>query len=257
MLREQPLRAKYVGPVLLSTLWDDNQTYAFDLGIPLLQPMAGTNGRKLAVVGGGHSAKHFIQEYRHLGREWDVWGINAMASYLVRKGIPASYYSIDGQPVPREDMRDVTKAVVATTVHRSVLDRFVRNVELFNFKPFRGDPGFLPGPSSAATAPTVATVFKGYEQVAFFGCEGSYDRTSHINKMENRGDYLQVMAGGKTFFTHVDLLLQSEVLAKLIDLYPNVLLDASGGLLAGMRIDKAWQVIWYSDNARTMLQVAA
>lgn len=91
-----------------------------------------------------------------------------------------------------------------------------------------------PGPTTAVAA-TVAAIRYGYEGADFYGCESSYDVTTHAYKWdENLSGLIKVRASNKDFLTKSELLSQAEQLASAIRTFPKLYTDKSGGLLGAL-----------------------
>src|SRR3970040_41887 len=84
-----------------------NALHALSLGLPVIKSEP-AHGRRLAVVGGGASAKIVLDYLR--AYDGDVWGINGTAGWLSSNGIPATYFSIDYLPCTDEEIANVPAA---------------------------------------------------------------------------------------------------------------------------------------------------
>jgi hypothetical protein len=179
----------------------------------------------LAVVGGGHSAAEHIDELR--GWEGEIWAINKTWQWCRNNGIEATFYSIDSLPIIAEWTEGATRAMLADSVHPSVFD-VCKGVTLAR----TGLDAILHDTTSAASAPMIAAE-AGYSSVTFFGCDGSFGNTTHVNK-DVPGARLVVRCGGKEFTTAPDMLMQTEFLAEMARALPEWISVRGNGFLSAL-----------------------
>lgn len=226
-----------------------NALHALSLGLPIIRQQP-AHDRTLAVIGGGASARVALDYIRTL--DADKWGINGAAGWLSSQGIPALYFSIDRVPCTDEEVANVPGAIVELSVDRSVFDKLKdKPIRLFKLD----DDGMAHGTTTATAAPCISALL-GYQRVEFYGCEGCYaPNATHAYKNEDdRADVLVVEAAGMTFLTRPDFLVQSEILAGLINAMPDKFVDCSGGLLRAIRRDPNWSITHCSEKIMASIQ---
>ncbi len=74
----------------------------------------------------------------------------------------------------------------------------------------------------------------GFKSIHYFGCDGSFMDSTHIDRNEARDDLVIIRAGGRDYLTAPDLLLQTQELAGLMIQHPTVYKCRSDGLLPAM-----------------------
>jgi hypothetical protein len=74
----------------------------------------------------------------------------------------------------------------------------------------------------------------GYPSVTFYGCEGSYEHTTHLYMHANDDYLMRVRCGGRDWLTGAEFLMQSQFLAAVCRDVPNHFRERSGGLLTAM-----------------------
>lgn len=225
------------------------------LGLPLLQDRPLTNER-LAVVGGGPSLAGRLEEL--LGFD-EVWAVNGTARWLRDRGIPAKFFSVDPQPELVDYIRGVPEAVLAACCHASVWPHFEReNLRVFDVHDAVGDWLQAEGWSSTVSFGPKLGLHAGYRSVHFFGCDSAFELAvdsiskdyaeiragaTHVDRNETfHKDQLLINAGGKVYRTNLMMMEQAEALSKLLREFPEYLFNHSGGLLAAMLEDEAWEV---------------
>jgi hypothetical protein len=200
--------------------------------------------RRLAVVGGGPLLINHLDELR----SWsgDIWAINRTAQWLKEQGIRATLFTID----PTFMNIDCDDRLLASACHP---DMFVGNCQAFDLIETHPD-GFAGGQSSATRAPHIALKM-GYTHVSFFGCEGSFDEATHVDRDERPPHVMVIRAGAKDFKVTPDMLLQCEELSTLIRTFDGIFHCRSGGLLQAM-IDHpdTWEVVAVSGAFKEHLE---
>lgn len=209
------------------------------------------HGRKLAIVGGGNSAKSALDELR----SWpgDIWAINATASWLAKNGIKAKLFTVD--PIEPTTSADGVEEAILSTSCSPDLVRAIPKV--YGFHTHGMDPTglFCSGGSSSAGIAAGLALKQGHRQMHYFGCEGSWDMGgwSHSDR-DDRGQQLIIRAGGRDYITNPQMMLQCEQLSHTMSALPDMLIDRSGGLLRAM-IEHlhTWEVVALSDELKKLL----
>ena len=209
-------------------------------------PPIATGRRRLAVVGGSPSVGEHLDELK----QWDgdVWGINSTAYWLQSKGIDCALFTVD--PLFNGN-GTATKAILASCCHPDLVNACDSSV----FHLIEQDPdGVIGGCTTAGRAPILALRL-GYTEVHFFGCEGSFSDTTHIEWNETVGFESQLLIkAGETYKTAPELLKQCEELGGVIRAFPTVFFERSGGLLGAMlRHWDEWEVVAVSDGMKADL----
>lgn len=200
----------------------------------------------LAVVGGGPSTARQIDELR--AWKGEIWAINYTATWLKSFGIESTFYTID--PLPFRVRVDANKALLCSVCDISNFDH--EEVETFHVSELHED-GILGGVTSATRAPALALKL-GHKEVHFFGCEGSFVGSDHVDRHEDDGNALVIRTGGRDFLTYPEYLMQGEYLAGVIRAFPSVFKDRSGGLLAALIEDPDdWEVVAVSSRFKASL----
>lgn len=193
------------------------------------------HSRPLAVVGGGPLVINDLDELR----AWpgDVWGINHTAQWLNENGVNATLFTVDPEPFQTK----VERAIVASCVNPELLAS-IPDVRVFDIVETHPQTGFSGGRFSSTRAPCVA-LHLGYQDVSFFGCEGSFLEADHVDRNDDKPDQLIVRAGGKDFRTCPQFMVQCEELQKIL-YFDGVFKNRSGGLLKAL-IDHpdTWEVV--------------
>ena len=198
-----------------------NVEYAKALGFP---KFGKAETPRVAIVGGGCSIADHEDEIRNF--DGDVWAINGAFHWCLNRGIDAWFYSIDQFPIISEFCRGADRAMIAMDCHPSVFDALagadVEAIELVDI---------AHGPSTSTTAPAIC-LKRGYQKMVFYGCEGSFGRTTHAYGDFGLEMLLRVECGGETFLTSADMLLQVEILGDIISRAHITCKERSGGLLS-------------------------
>lgn len=204
-----------------------NESYARSLGFPRYWV---AKGSRLAVVGGGPSIGGSLDE---IASADDVWAINGAWQYLKGRGIDAAFFTIDQSKLVLPMCEGAERAVLATCCDPRVLDSLI-GADLM-VVPI-GSDGYCHGSTTATAAPFIA-LKAGYTQIEFYGCESSFDGLIHAYDTDHPREMLHVKCNGEDFLTNLGLMMQAEVLAKMIRLSPFTLVDKSGGLLSATIAD--------------------
>jgi hypothetical protein len=184
---------------------------------------------RLAVIGGGPSIREHVAELR----AWDgtVWAVNGTINWCIDHGIDASFYTCDSQPPSKwpYDLSRVKRAVLAPDVSPEMVS-FLRSVgaEITLTGPLQSGP-------TSANASDFLSIDAGYEQITYFGCEGSFERTeTHAFKSAPLVDWMIIEIGGEYFRTKAEFISQAIMLRNTITAFPTVFSEKSGGMLRAM-----------------------
>ncbi len=155
-----------------------NETYSLSLGLPFVQTEK-PHGRKLAIVGSGPSLRHHLKALK----KWrgDIWAINGTVKYLHDNGIESTLVSVD--PGERHDISRVTQAkdaLLATICDPVLFDYFKDRVQLFFISEHEQAPFVASGGCTTACRMPTLSLYMGYREIVFFGCEGSYSNETHV-----------------------------------------------------------------------------
>ena len=222
-------------------VYEANARHACTLGLPFV---TATPRGSLAVAGGGPSLLRNLDKLKGYD---EVWGINRTAVWLRERGIEATFFTVDPQYVP--NMTGVERAIVSTSAHPKVFEELQgKDVSLFHIR--QSDDGeFVAdgGPSSACRAVPLAVHMK-YSSVTFFGCEGSYETTSHAYESSSvLGKYhLVIECGGREYTSQPDYEMQCSYLVEFLKASPEYFKEESGGLLRAMLDDADWSHVAFS-----------
>lgn len=211
----------------------------------------------LAVVGGGPSVANHLEELR----DWTgkIWAINGTHAWLTSQGIESILFSVD----PGEELAPLVvgakRAILASHCDPSVF-ALLKDAEvlIFHSEHVHGAKAPIIGGSTSATRVPKVALMLGHREIHYFGCEGSYEGATHTYKDEQHENQVIIRAGGKDYRTTLQLMVQSENLAKFVRDMPHLFKDRSGGLLAAMAEHwDTWEVVALSDALRDKLDPTA
>ncbi len=221
---------------------------ARNIGLSKGKYSAPSGSGRLAVVGGGPSVSGRIEALR----SWpgDIWAINGAAQWCIANGIRALLYSVDAGDDLAPLCVGVDAAVLADHCDPAGYEA-MKEGAIYQV------PSDMPGPTSAV-ASTVLAIKAGYDGVTFFGCESSYEGTTHVYSCEDVGSNLiRVACGGSEYLTKPELLLQAKQLADVIRQLPEHFSECSGGLLSAMIADTSYQIVGVSRSIYNSIQKVA
>lgn len=205
-----------------------------------------SNGRKLAVVGGGRS----IIDHEDTLKNWDgdVWTINATYHWATARGIDSTFIACDPHVIVAQWAKNVKRALITTRCHPHVFDVLKESgadVRVFNLE---GEGRVISG-SSTATAAVHLSVMDGYKDITFFGVESSYPPgATHAYMHEQREAELIVSVDGELFHTAPDYLIQAVELSNLFRMVgEGGLKEESGGLLRALIRNPDFKTVWISE----------
>ena len=224
--------------------------------VPLVRKLA-SHSRKLAIVGGGPSV------HAKLGKllKWkgDIWAINATTSYLTRKGIKNTLVSVDPIVLEYQDFqahKGAEGAILAACCDPILFAEYEGKAQSFYTRPNPLAPFVAGGGSTTATRMVLVAHTLGYEDITFFGCEGSYVDESHVDQNKRSDKRLYILAGGVNYCTEPHFMVQSQWLAELITKYPDHCSEESSGLLRAMIRHPDWTVLGVSDAMKQHLELS-
>lgn len=207
------------------------------MGLPYTAngPMRSGN---LAVIAGGPSINRHQAEIA----SWpgDRWAVNGAFGWCKERGIRATYFSLDPEPSDSQYVEAGDPVILATRVDPVIVDG-LRHADLSVFE------NSVSGPTSATSAPFLSMLV-GYEHVTFFGCEGSFDRTTHAYMDTPPIDLIRVECGGELFLTKPEFVMQSVYLGEMVKQMPEQFSERSGGLLAKMAAGHDYDVLAISPH---------
>ena len=183
-------------------------------------------------------------------RAWDgdIWAINHTVEWLRGHGIRSTLFSVD--PVKTDYVAD--EAIMGTVCQPEVLRR-IPNLRVFDMIETHED-GLAGGRSSAMRAAALS-IQMGYLDVSFFGCEGSFEASDHVDRDEVRDHQLIIRAGGCDYKTRPDFLVYCEEFVQLFATFPDIYHNRSGGLLKAMiEYPDTWEVVAVSASLKQHLE---
>lgn len=194
----------------------------------------------LAIVGGGPSVTKQVERlHRWKG---DIWIIGTAFPWAIKNGIKGTFFNIDPLPEQAGYAKGAENAILATVCDPSVFDAIpgVIAFDLVN----RAD--YCNHNISAAASTPVLALEMGYTKVVYFGCESSYDFTTHAYDYENVHSLelcMWVRVGDMVYPTNPPFYMQAQEMAELIRTCPLVFSEESGGLLRALIADPEHDVI--------------
>lgn len=218
-------------------------------GFPRL-PKKEPHGGKLAIVGGGPSVSDRLDELRAWNGE--IWAINATAKWLNDRGIKSKFITVDPGLFPKE-MVSVEEAYLATLCHPQMRE-FFDKVSFFDM--FETHPDGIKGGTTTATRALSLGTHQGFYDITLYGCEGSFTiGQDHVDRNDMRPEMVVVRAGDEHFVTYLDYMTQTQALADIIRLAPNVFKQRCGGLLeAVLNHYDTWSIVAVSEALKAHLE---
>ena len=248
------MRFTFIPEAAHASNMDAHERYVQARNIPLV-PESLVHTRKLAIVGGGPSIRTKLNKLR----KWkgDIWAINATVGYLLSKGIRSTLVSVDPCILTADDFRlhqGAERALLAACCDPALFNAYVGRVQAFYTRDNPLAPFVAHGGNTTATRLPLLAIKMGYEDITFFGCEGSYAETSHVHENRRSDKRIYILAGGVRYCTEPHMMLQDEWLAGLLTKYPDKVKEQSGGLLRAMCRHPDWTVLGVSDAMKTHLE---
>lgn len=210
-----------------------NIAHARALGFPYVREEF-PHGRRLAVVGGGPSIVDHLDEIRSYT---DVWAINGACGFLRERGIVSTLLACDPVPFLAERVRGAKTAILCSRCDPAVFDALKgAEITLFDALQDKLTGGYATWLSvSAMSAVFQLSMAYGFRQTVFYGCEGSYESTTHAYMDDPQGHRFVVSCGGGEYLTVPELYIQCQQMAPLFRLsVSDAFTERSGGLLRAM-----------------------
>ena len=219
--------------------------------VPMIEART-AHTRKLAIVGGGPSVQRKLAKLR----KWngDIWAINATTSYLTRKGIKNTLVSVDPIALEPQDFaahKGAEGAILAACCDPRLFAEYAGRARTFYTRANPRAEFIASGGSTTATRLVLVAHRMGFNDITFFGCEGSYEDVSHVDQDKRSAKRLYILAGGVRYCTEPHLMVQGEWLSELIRKYPDHCREESGGLLCAMIRHPDWTVLGVSDAMKS------
>lgn len=218
---------------------------SLDLPTVEVKPVVPSNGRKLAVVGGGPSINKHVETLKN----WpgDLWAINGAYHWLKKHGIESTFIACDPHVIVADWAENVTKALVTTRCHQKVFEVLKANGANIRVFDLDGQHKIITSSSTAGCSIHLA-VMHGYKDVTFFGCESSYPPgQTHAYFHEERAEEMIIRVGVEEFHTAPDFFIQAlEMSSVLRD--ADGLHEQSGGLLRALINDPQYHITWISEG---------
>lgn len=221
-------------------------------GFPMIEKKDGLSGR-IAVVGGGPSVLSHIDRIRDYA---EVWAINGACRLLREHGIDSTLFAMDPDPIVAKWCPGATKALLCDRVCPEAFDALqgadIRVFELVNDRP----GGVISGSSTASAAFSIAARL-GYREIDFYGCESSFNESTHAYQDEKREHLLWVDVDGKRYKTAPDFYMQAVEMSGIIKHLPKYYRAFGGGLLQALIDNPDHDVPLVSRSLMATLQPAA
>lgn len=212
---------------------------------PKLQPSPPT-GRKLAIVGGGPLVAYDLPELK--AWDGDIWAVNYTVNWLHEHGIKATFTTVD--PGEFGEIH-AERAIVASGCSPTLLAK-LKNVQTFDM--IETHANGLPGGVFTGTRLPLVALTAGYLDVSFFGFEGSYAESSHVDRHESANERLIVRAG-KDYMTEPSFVMQCQEFVELFTHFGVVFKNRSGGLLKAMQEHpETWEIVAVSAGMKAHLE---
>lgn len=196
---------------------------------------------RLAVVGGGPSAKGHLDELRHW--DGDIWAVKETVKWLAGHGIKSTLFSC--HPTYTGDWASFAEsAILSSSCPRNLFESLSCQIEIFHTDAKRA-VNIVGGCTSLAKTPHLS-ILMGYREVHFFGADSSAQDTSHTYKNSSLSR-LPVKCGGKVFHAQADWIWQAEHMQQLFAMAPNVYINRSGGFMQAMCENNGIYEVVYDD----------
>ena len=191
---------------------------------------SGTGKTRLAVLGGGPSAKDSLQELREF--DGDIWIIGSAFQWARENGIEGVYFNIDPSLDCVLECKGAKKAILGTSVNARLFDA-LQGAEISVFDLVETPERMNHGVTTATAVPELALLCD-YTEIIFYGCESSFGDTTHAYKKAMHDRWMVVKSNGQSFKTNADYFAQAEFLATIIRAFPKQFKERSGGFLRAM-----------------------
>lgn len=214
-------------------------------------PKQEPHGGKLAIVGGSPSVANQLDELR----TWDgeIWAINHTPSWLKKHGIASTFITVDPQGPEMFVTEGVDKAYLATCCHPKLREQF-KEVGFFDL--CETEPNGMTGGTTTASRALSLAINQGFYDITLYGCEGSFTiGQDHVDRNEMHPEMVVIQAGDEHFVTYLEYIMQTETLANMIRLAPNVFKQRCGGLLEAMiKHYDTWAIVAVSAELKAQLE---
>ena len=206
-----------------------------------------------AVVGGAPSVREHIDTL--LRWPGDIFAINDTSRFLSDNSVPHYMLAIDGTKVPFRTGPLCMGALFSSRVDR-VQFKQMKHLPIRVFDLTEDvDMGTIEGGSTAACRTPHLLLSMGYGGITYFGLDGSFegDITHVSGKSESAHDNMVIIrVNNVDYVSHAGFMLQNEYLVGKFRRHPQLLHNASGGLLAAMLADETdtWSVIAVAEDLK-------
>lgn len=204
-----------------------------------------SNGRKLAVVGGGPSINDHVETFRNW--DGDIWAINGAYHWLKARGISSTFIACDPHVIVADWAKQVEKALVTSRCHPKVFEVLKANSADIRVFDLDGQHKIISQSSTAGCAIHLA-VLDGYKDGSWFGCESCYPPgQTHAYLHEKRTEEMIVRVGVEEFHTAPDFFIQALEMSSVLRKAEG-LREESGGLLRALIKDPDYHITWISEG---------
>jgi hypothetical protein len=199
-----------------------HKDYCRQLGVPRIG--GELVSENLAIVGGGYTAAHVVQEIKDFDGE--VWAVNGAFDWCKTNGINPTFFAIDPSDEIAEYCHNVDRAIVSDIIHQETFKALEGcHVEYDALGPSWG--------TSAVSAAPIIAAKRGHKNLTFFGCPMSFIGDTHLY-MNEQWSRVWVDCGGKEYVTSPQLIMQVEHLAGIARLAPNFITVVGEGFLPAL-----------------------
>lgn len=205
----------------------------------------------LAIVGGGPSVLGKIDKLK--AWKGDIWACGSAFPWIKEQGIKAIFFNIDPLPEQVEYANGAEQAILSSITDPSVFDA-VPNIECFDLV---ATSEYTNHGLTAVMATPVLALEMGYTAVVYFGCEGSFDTTTHAYEYTNPHSPnmgIWVRCNGNVYPSSPQYLAQAQMLAEIIRTCPLVFREASGGLLRELIRDEKYEIIAVDQTTHDLME---
>lgn len=225
-----------------------NIAHARSLGLPSVAALT-RERRALNIIGRGPSVARHIQTLK--ADDADAWACGSAFAWCRDNGIDATFLSADAHPMLAGIAVGAKRAILADQTDPAVFEA-LRSAEIYVY-----DSECDAGGTTAVCAAVTLAACAGYSDIRLYGCDGSYDETTHVNSDEPQLSEMLVRCDGREFRTNPQMIMQSENLAEAIagcpaeglEGYGELIKDHSGGLLSALIASGGeWELLCW-DNA--------
>ncbi len=201
--------------------------------------------RKLAVVGGGPSVLDHVEELRGYK---DIWAINGACGWLRDRGIESTLLTLDPCDFLAPRVSGAKKAILSSRCHPKVFEVLKDcDITLFDVVQdavLEGGYGIWASVSTASSVFQLATDY-GFRDTTFYGCEGSYQQSTHIYMDDPECSNFQfvVSCGGSEYLTAPDMYEQVKAMIPVMKTFSNHFKEKCGGLLRAMLANEEHDIV--------------